>query len=268
MTLGIGETLRDARRRQRLTLSDAAAETRIRETYLAALEEEEFSTLGGDVYVRGFLRNYAKYLGLEAEPLVETFRVEHQRPEEAASLGPAAEPAFSLPGGSTPRWKIIAGVGGSLALLLLYLGRGGQDAVGPDEQIAAPEPTAIESPTASEAAPLAAAGASAGADDASPTASPSGSPEPLEEIVAVMEVTGGPSWTRATVDGQQQEEGVKAEGTTREYRAEQSLVLRLGDASKVRVQVNDRDLGVIGGVGEVWEVSCEVGGQCTTEQVA
>ncbi len=74
MALGIGETLRAARRQQRRTLSDAAAETRVRETYLAALEEEEFSALGGDVYVKGFLRSYFRYLDVpDAERLVAAF---------------------------------------------------------------------------------------------------------------------------------------------------------------------------------------------------
>jgi cytoskeleton protein RodZ len=83
---GIGETLRAARRQQSISLTDAAAATRVRETYLAALEEEEFAALGGDVYVKGFLRSYSRYLGVDPEPLLAAYRREHERPEELPPL--------------------------------------------------------------------------------------------------------------------------------------------------------------------------------------
>lgn len=261
MTLGIGETLYGARRRQRLTLSDAAAETRIRESYLAALEEEEFSVLGGDVYVRGFLRNYAKYLGIDGEPLVETFRAEHQTSDENASFSPAAVPSFSAQGDPPARWKIIAGVAGTVVLLVFFVGRCGQDTADQDEPMVGPEPTAVAS-----TAPGGRAGAASA--PSRPGDASSRTPSPLQEIDAVMEVTGGDSWTRATVDGSFRDEGFKAPGTTREYQADESLVLRLGDAGNVRLRVNGDDLGVIGGDGEVWEVRCEVGMKCRTERKA
>ena len=47
--------------------------TRARESYLAAIEEEDFGDLGGDVYVRGFITSYAKFLGLDPDPLVAAF---------------------------------------------------------------------------------------------------------------------------------------------------------------------------------------------------
>jgi hypothetical protein len=59
MSMGIGDVLRDARRRQGASLSDAADVTKVRESYLAALEQEEFDGLGGDVYVKGFIASYA-----------------------------------------------------------------------------------------------------------------------------------------------------------------------------------------------------------------
>lgn len=76
MRSGIGDTLRAARRAQGRTLSDAAEATRVRETYLAALEQGDFGALGGDVYTRGFLRSYARYLELDPEPLVQAYLAE------------------------------------------------------------------------------------------------------------------------------------------------------------------------------------------------
>lgn len=97
--LGIGETLRAARRRQGRTLADAAESTRARETYLAALEQEEFDTLGGDVYVRGFIASYAKFLDLDPEPLLETYSASRQPPERARSRQqPSAGEGVALDG--------------------------------------------------------------------------------------------------------------------------------------------------------------------------
>jgi cytoskeleton protein RodZ len=67
----IGKTLREARTHRRLELADIAAVTRIRARYLAALEEERFAALPGRAYAKAFLRTYAQYLGLEAQPLVD-----------------------------------------------------------------------------------------------------------------------------------------------------------------------------------------------------
>src|SRR5215211_9444912 len=61
----IGSTLREARTRRELTLRDAQEATRIRLKHLAALEDERFDQLPEEVYVKGFLRAYADYLGLE-----------------------------------------------------------------------------------------------------------------------------------------------------------------------------------------------------------
>ena len=62
--IGIGPALRKARLLRGKSIEEAARETRIRADYLQALERERFEALLGDVYVRGFLRSYSTYLGL------------------------------------------------------------------------------------------------------------------------------------------------------------------------------------------------------------
>ena len=66
----IGSSLREARERQKLELSEIERETRIRSKYLQALEEDRFDRLPAPAYAKGFLRTYADYLGLEAQPFV------------------------------------------------------------------------------------------------------------------------------------------------------------------------------------------------------
>jgi cytoskeletal protein RodZ len=69
----IGATLREARERRQLTWEQVEAETKIRAKYLRALEEEEFDSLPSGTYVRGFLRAYASYLGLDGRLFVDEY---------------------------------------------------------------------------------------------------------------------------------------------------------------------------------------------------
>jgi len=71
----IGPTLRQARERQGRSVDDVAEATKIRASYLTALEEEQFDALPGPTYTRGFLRAYAQYLGLDPQPFVDEYAV-------------------------------------------------------------------------------------------------------------------------------------------------------------------------------------------------
>ena len=72
----LGEQLRAQRERKAITLEQAAADTRIREKFLKALEEGDYPSLPGAVYTRGFLRNYSDYLDLETDELVLLYQQE------------------------------------------------------------------------------------------------------------------------------------------------------------------------------------------------
>jgi cytoskeleton protein RodZ len=88
----IGETLRDARMRARIDVSEIEAKTKIRAKYLRALENEEWGLLPGPTFVKSFLRTYAQALGLDGKALVEEYRLSHEDPSEAA-----LEPIVSRP---------------------------------------------------------------------------------------------------------------------------------------------------------------------------
>ncbi|MHB8234085.1 MAG: helix-turn-helix domain-containing protein [Solirubrobacteraceae bacterium] len=88
----IGETLRDARMRARIDVSEIEAKTKIRAKYLRALENEEWGLLPGPTFVKSFLRTYAQALGLDGKALVEEYRLSHEHPSEAA-----LEPIVSSP---------------------------------------------------------------------------------------------------------------------------------------------------------------------------
>jgi cytoskeleton protein RodZ len=69
----IGNSLREARLRQHLDFPELEQATKIRSRYLRALEEEEFGTLPAETYVKGFLRAYAEYLGLDGQLYVDEY---------------------------------------------------------------------------------------------------------------------------------------------------------------------------------------------------
>jgi cytoskeleton protein RodZ len=76
----IGETLREARMRRRIDMTEVEAATKIRAKYLRALENEEWELLPGSTFVKTFLRTYADYLGLDSRVLVEEYRHRYERP--------------------------------------------------------------------------------------------------------------------------------------------------------------------------------------------
>jgi cytoskeleton protein RodZ len=103
----IGDTLREARMKARIDVSELEAQTKIRAKYLRALENEEWSLLPGPTFVKSFLRTYAQALGLDGRALVEEYRLHHERPSEAA-----VEPIVARP----PRMRVpgprLGGIGG------------------------------------------------------------------------------------------------------------------------------------------------------------
>jgi cytoskeleton protein RodZ len=88
----IGATLRTARMGASIDVSEIEATTKIRAKYLRALENEEWDLLPGPTFVRSFLRTYAQALGLDGKALVEEYRLNYERPTEAA-----LEPIVSTP---------------------------------------------------------------------------------------------------------------------------------------------------------------------------
>lgn len=72
----LGEVLRAARETKGVDLGRVERDTKIRERYLVALERGDYRELPGAVYTRGFLRNYGAYLGLDAEYLIDLYRIE------------------------------------------------------------------------------------------------------------------------------------------------------------------------------------------------
>jgi cytoskeleton protein RodZ len=98
----IGATLREARMRARIDISEIESETKIRAKYLRALENEEWDLLPGPTYVKSFLRTYADALGLDSRLLLEEYKLRHERLSDI-ELQPIAPPGRRGPAGRPHR---------------------------------------------------------------------------------------------------------------------------------------------------------------------
>jgi cytoskeleton protein RodZ len=148
----IGETLREARMRRRIDMTEVETATKIRGKYLRALENEEWDLLPGPTFVKSFLRTYAEYLGLDARLLVEEYRQRYERPSTqdltpfSARRGPGRRrraPALAGP---------VAVVLGGVVILLAALWVLGSFGGGGDDGTPAvhTQPTATPKPKASK----------------------------------------------------------------------------------------------------------------------
>ena len=89
----LGEVLRAAREARGVDLARVERETKIRARYLTALETGDYRDLPGAVYTKGFLRNYGAYLGLDAEYLIDLYRLESSSTlSERVSVQPPPRP--------------------------------------------------------------------------------------------------------------------------------------------------------------------------------
>jgi cytoskeleton protein RodZ len=126
----IGATLRDARMRARIDVSEIETETKIRAKYLRALENEEWDLLPGPTYVKSFLRTYAEALDLDAKLLVDEYKLRHERLSDVelqpiSAAAPGRERRRSGP--VVPRGAVVAIIVIGLLAALYALGSGTDD---------------------------------------------------------------------------------------------------------------------------------------------
>lgn len=115
---GVGHSLKVVRERRGLALADVSARLRIRRPYLEAIEAGRFSELPGAVYVSGFLRQYAEFLGLDPDHILKTYQSEADGQVQRVVLN------FPLPRPEerTPRLWLVLGalVAAGIVYVLWY----------------------------------------------------------------------------------------------------------------------------------------------------
>jgi Helix-turn-helix domain len=130
----IGESLREARMRARIDVSEIEAKTKIRAKYLRALENEEWGLLPGPTFVKSFLRTYAEALGLDGKAMVEEYRLHNEAPTDTG-LEPVASgtrrsraqggPGRPSDGPSRAYIVLVAAIVVIIVLLIVALATGG-----------------------------------------------------------------------------------------------------------------------------------------------
>ena|GEM_PF-2312959 len=217
-----GSALAAKRGERGLTIQQAAAATRIRAEHLEALEADDLARFPAAVYAKGYLRTYARYLDVDAEPFIVALEKETVPPRLALGLGPRErKPRFVLTG------PAFAGAG--LVLLAAAFGFYAWRQVAADQRVALPSPSA----PAAAAGPL-----------ASPTAAPSIQPRPIVVGVRVTDVV----WINATVDGAPQygDSGKTLPAGSVVYFTGVDVKITSGKASVTFITLDGRNLGPLG----------------------
>ena len=268
----IGSLLRKARSAQKVSYEDASRTVRIRPDFLRSLEAGQLDGLPERVYVRGFIKAYGNYLGLDGEALANQFASAAQlvpQPrsrKRRASVGVQLRPVHA--------WMayvvLIVGAVGGIAVFLdrngtLDLSGSSPRASFRDDDLAGSgdryssgssdlelSPTAITDdvfPTLQDWTYI--EGVFPASDDSLTAIAP---PEDvIDGLIVGIQVVDAASWVRVVADRQTVFEGTLQPGFEQQWEADESLVLRAGNAGGIMVTLNNENVGRMGGAGEVRE---------------
>lgn len=215
-----------------ISLEAAEENTKIRRKYLEAMENDNFDVLPGKVYVKGFIKNYATFLGLNANSMVSAY-------EEMVPAVPAEEEDERQAVKLTQIEKSSAGgmlkiaVGLVLAGLAFYIFMPSLMGTGKDKIV--PDRTDNKTATQEKANEEKARDKQAA----------------RQGVNMILNVTDNRSWMYVEVDGKPEFTGFLASGQMKEFKGNEKIVLKLGNAGVVQVEVNGQKMGVLGNLDQV-----------------
>ena len=253
----IGDLLRRERERQNLSIKDIEKATSIRALYIDAIEKGEYKTLPGEVYAKGFVRNYANYLKLDANEIVNAFNEEmHPQEElhEAAESSSAEEARQEQPVErnredyrgpkitsleSYPMEKSSHGVRNALivAVAVFVVAFAALIAFGGDEEPSAPAPRAKTQTQQTQQGQKQTEAA----------------PKPAADGVEMKLSFTDRCWTKVIVDGKTEFEGTAEKGKVLTLKGKDKVRITAGNAGALNYSLNGKDMGAIGQKGEVVE---------------
>ena len=285
----IGEFFKQVRDTKGLTLDDVALKTRIHPDFLIALEEGNFTKLPDQVFAKGFVRSYARSLGLDEEDAMRRFEgsagafYEKQAEREVLRLKQAEDDRRK----KTNRKVVLAAIAVALLGLVLLMSREHTTVV-PPRPASDVEPPPIKSPVEKSSSSsldktdsvvqnlekerLAGVTTAAAVTLPPPTLSTvTAIPTVREEVVSPTSVRidpllGGPSgdgllalaiealeltWVVVQVDNGSPEEALMRPGERVQWKASDRFTLTLGNAGGVRVELNGKEQGPFGSTGKV-----------------
>ncbi|MDQ3981596.1 MAG: DUF4115 domain-containing protein [Actinomycetota bacterium] len=235
----IGAYLRAVRRRRRISIERAAEDTKIRAAFLMRMESDEFDFLA-PAYVRGFLRSYARYLRVDADPLVEEFdnRYGGGRVDSSQMIAlQRREKAVPREHRRLNSWMVAGAAAAVILTILAVVGV----ASAPDKptppasalSAATPTPEPLPSATPSPAESVDTSGDLAAADG----------------IELIVDASAGASWLEVYADGKSVPlyYDTLEQGSTMTFDADERMHIRLGYPAGVVLTVNGNNVGSPGG---------------------
>ena len=250
-----GTWLRRQREVREIDLREIADSSKVSMSYLRAFEEDRFDVLPAPLFAKGFLRQYARYVGLDPEEVVNFYLAARQPEDEEPSLQPHTD---SEPPARNYLFFVLS-VTAALVLLVWLLSvfadrTPASSRRGADTSRATPVPSAVpDSETPERAANRAAP--PAGADPVAATGTPSEASVPVESSMPIPEPVRDPAeepgpplrvtldflsdcWVEASVDGAEKLSELKVQGESLLLGAEELVEFKVGDVGAVQVEVN------------------------------
>jgi transcriptional regulator with XRE-family HTH domain len=218
----VGTTLAARRGERGLTIEQVASATRIRADHLTALESDEPGRFPAAVYAKGYLRTYARYLGLDPEPLIQAIRSPSHNARYALELGAVAD---------RPRVALTAPAAAVAGLVLLASAFG----LYAWRQIESDQRPGVGMPQGRQALVI-------------PTATPLPSPSPQPRPIVVGVRLTDSVWLNVIVDGQSQysDSGRILPAGSQVYFTGVDIKITSGKAAATMITVDGRPLGALG----------------------
>lgn len=264
MSESLGECFQKAREAKGLTLDEAAARTRILPQYLKAVEDNNYAKLPDEVFAKGFVRSYARILGLDETIIIRQFDESggqfYAKRNERESLKQKLEEEERRK--KVNRNIVVGMVSVALVLLFVLMGRD-RDRSEPRPAVTEPVPAAsvpAPAPEPPRAEPVAPPG------DPFPRSLP-GQPEVERNFSGVLPLEGvAPDdrkklvldveaiercWVKVQTDHAPVQEVLLNPGDRNRWKAQERVILTLGNAGGVRVSLNGKLQGPFGSRGKV-----------------
>jgi cytoskeletal protein RodZ len=229
----VGEILRSEREKKGLSIKDVETATSIRALYINAIEDDNYKVVPGEVYLKGFIRNYANYLGLQGQEMVDLYRQNQSLTQPAiANSVEELQTQSNKPSLSIMKW-LVAGI-------LLICVAGGIWWMAANNKPSEFTPVKESNlPPSTPAQPF----------PQTVTDSPA-IPSPDKPVVITAKYT-SECWTLVTADGKEIYEGIPRNGDTITWTAQKNITIKAGNAGGIDIVYNGQAAGKLGDKGEV-----------------
>ncbi len=219
-SVSFGAWLRRQREMRGVELRDIAERTKISLRYLEAMEEDRFDILPAPIFAKGFLREYARHVGLSPDEVVNHFLAAHEPQAGEAEPMPVREGSARVRSWTQVLLLALAAVVllGIVALLGYYLEKR-------REQTAAEQPPPIAAPITQQTT-------------APPPPTVTRPSAPLELTLDFVE----DCWVELVIDGSRRIAELRVQGESLQVQARQSIQLKLGNGKGVQAQLNGQPL--------------------------